>query len=102
MAPLSLWPYRIADHAPGGLIPKDWDDAKFKQAVVEKFTREMELNVKYGTCGGEWGQFSHRADFFRERYGEVGYNLVKQFKAIVDPNNILNRGVLEGNLPVGF
>ena len=87
---------------PGVLIPKDWDDAKFKQAIVEKFTHEMELNIRYGTCGGEWGQFSHRADFFRERYGDVGYNLVKQFKAVVDPNNILNRGVLEGNLPTDF
>ena len=87
---------------PGVLIPKDWDDAKFKQAVVEKFNRETELNVKYGTCGGEWGQFAHRADFFRKRYGEIGYNLVKQFKAVVDPNNILNRGVFEGNLPTDF
>ena len=87
---------------PGVLIPKDWDDAKFKQAVVEKFNRETELNVKYGTCGGEWGQFSHRADFFRKRYGDVGYNLVRQFKGVVDPNNILNRGVLEGNLPTDF
>ena len=87
---------------PGVLIPKDWDDAKFKQAVVEKFNRETELNVKYGTCGGEWGQFSHRADFFRKRYGDLGYNLVRQFKAVVDPNNILNRGVFEGNLPTDF
>ena len=87
---------------PGVLIPKDWDDAKFKQAIVEKFNRETELNVKYGTCGGEWGQFSHRAEFFRKRYGEIGYNLVRQFKAVVDPNNILNRGVFEGNLPTDF
>ncbi len=87
---------------PGVLIPKDWDDAKFKQAVVEKFTREMEINLKYGTCGGEWGQFSHRAEFFRKRYGETGYRLIKQFKSIVDPHNILNRGILEGNLPTDF
>jgi len=85
---------------PGVLIPRDWDDASFRKAVVEKFTRETALNLKYGTCGGEWGQFAHRADFFRQRYGETGYNMVRQFKAVVDPNNILNRGVLEGNLPV--
>jgi hypothetical protein len=91
---------------PGVLIPKDWDDAKFKQAIVEKFNRETQLNVKYGTCGGEWGQFAHRADFFRKRYGEIGYNLVKQFKAVVDEaviiQNLTNLGIESVDLDPQF
>jgi glycolate oxidase len=78
-------------------MPREWDNAKRRQAVEEKFEREAELNLKYGTCGGEWGQFSKRKDFFIRRYGEAAYKMVVSLKQTMDPNNILNPGVLEGD-----
>ena len=81
---------------PGVIIPKEWDNLKKRKAIDEKFRREGELNLKYGTCGGEWGQFSKRTQFFIQRYGEISYELVKKLKGVFDPNYILNPGVLEG------
>ena len=81
---------------PGVVIPKEWDNERKKRAIEEKFQREAELNIKYGTCGGEWGQFSKRTPFFIQRYGQSSYELVKKMKEVFDPNNILNPGVLEG------
>ncbi len=81
---------------PGILIPSDWDNEMQKKALAAIFAREADFNVKYGGCGGEWGQFSKRKDFFIQRYGEAAYNFVKAVKNAVDPNNILNPGILEG------
>jgi glycolate oxidase len=78
------------------VIPGDWDDEQRKRVYDEKFQREAELNLKYGTSFGEWGQFGKRKDFFVKRYGEKSYGLVKKLKRTMDPNNILNPGVLEG------
>jgi glycolate oxidase len=80
---------------PGVIIPKEWDNEKKKRAIEEKFQREAELNLKYQTCGGEWGQFAKRTPFFIQRYGRESYELVKKIKKAFDPNNILNRGILE-------
>ena len=77
-------------------VPPEWPEEKRRQAVDECFKREAELNVKYSTCGSEWGQFSKGASFFIKRYGETAYNLMKQVKRVFDPNNILNPGILEG------
>jgi len=79
---------------PGVIIPRDWDDARKMQAVDEKFAREAELNLKYQTCGGEWGQFAKRTDFFEQRYGKDGINIIRKMKKVFDPNNILNRGIM--------
>jgi glycolate oxidase len=81
---------------PTHIVPSTWDDQKSRKAVKENFRKEMELNLKYGTCGGEWGQFSKRMPFFLRRYGETAYNLVKGTKSVFDPRNILNPGILEG------
>ncbi len=81
---------------PGILVPRDWDGEKQREAYTELFEREAELTLKYGGCGGEWGQFSKRTSFFIRRYGKVGYEFVKSIKKTVDPNNILNPGILEG------
>lgn len=81
---------------PAIMIPREWDDERKRQAIDEKFQREKELNLKYGTCGGEWGQFGKRKEFFIKRYGERGYGIVKGLKEMMDPNNILNPGILEG------
>ena len=81
---------------PGILVPRDWDGEMQRAAYTELFEREAELTLKYGGCGGEWGQFSKRKSFFVRRYGEVGYEFVKSIKKAIDPNNILNPGILEG------
>jgi glycolate oxidase len=81
---------------PGILIPREWDSGKKREALKELFEREAELNLKYGGCGGEWGQFSKRTPFFIRRYGNESYELVKNIKKTVDPRNILNPGILEG------
>jgi glycolate oxidase len=81
---------------PTFILPPEWDDERLLEIGRHMFRKEAEFNVKYGTCGGEWGQFSKRADFFKMRYGETAYELVKKMKAVFDPNNILNPGILEG------
>jgi FAD/FMN-containing dehydrogenase len=81
---------------PTFLIPRDWDKKKKRQVVDETFKRETEINLKYDAPGGEWGQFSLRTPFFIKKYGEIGYGLVKGLKNMLDPNNILNPGILEG------
>lgn len=81
---------------PTSILPKDWDNDKKRRLVEAEFEIETEMNLKFGTCGGEWGQFGKRTEFFRQRYGEKGYDLVRQVKKVFDPNNILCRGVLEG------
>jgi FAD/FMN-containing dehydrogenase len=81
---------------PGILIPSDWDDERQRKANNEIFRKESELNFKFGSCGGEWGQFSMRKDFFVQRYGEAGYTFIKTIKRAIDQNNILNPGILEG------
>jgi glycolate oxidase len=81
---------------PNVIIPKDWDRETMTKVFQEKFQREMELNIKYGTCGGEWGQFARRTEYFKRMYGDVGYQFVVKIKQAIDPKNILNRGVLEG------
>ncbi|MEJ2723156.1 MAG: FAD-binding oxidoreductase [Deltaproteobacteria bacterium] len=68
-----------------------------KIAVAKEVREKTEaLNVKYGGCGGEWGLTAQRAAFLRRKYGEVYYGLLVKLKHTLDPNNILNRGNLEG------
>lgn len=81
---------------PSFLIPRVWDKQKKSQAVREVFQKEAELNLRYDTCGGEWGQLAARAPFFNKKYGDVGCGLIKSLKTAMDPNNILNPGILEG------
>ena len=79
---------------PGVVLPRDWDDDRKRQAVDEKFAREAELNLKYRTCGGEWGQFAKRTAFFEQRYGPEGIKIIRRMKEVFDPHNIMNRGIL--------
>ena len=81
---------------PTFLIPRNWDREMKLAAIKETFQREAELNLKYGTCGGEWGQLSLRKEFFVNKFGEKGYGLIENMKKMMDPNNILNPGILEG------
>ena len=73
-------------------IPND-----VKKAVAKEVTEKAEeLNIKYGGCGGEWGLTAQRATFLKKKYGAVYYDFLVKLKKTLDPNNILNRGNLEG------
>lgn len=76
------------------IVPKDLDNETKRKIVEAEFEVESEMNLKFGTCGGEWGQFGKRNEFFKRRYGNRAYDLVKQIKRVFDPKDILNRGFL--------
>lgn len=75
------------------VFPADWSDEEKNKGIQEMFFKEGEINRKLGTCGGEWGQFAKRTSFFKARYGEHAYQLVKNIKRVFDPNYILNPDV---------
>ncbi len=52
--------------------------------------------MKYGGCGGEWGLTAQRAGFLEKKYGRAYYDFLMNLKKTFDPENILNRGNLEG------
>jgi glycolate oxidase len=79
---------------PSFIIPAEWADEEKMKAVGEVFSKEAEINLKYETCGGEWGQTGRRAAFYRKRYGEKNYELIRGMKKVFDPNRILNPDVL--------
>lgn len=79
---------------PGFMVPAAWPSEKKTRALEEVMAKEAQLNLKYGTCGGEWGQFSLRTAFDRQRYGEKAIQLVRALKRLFDPNGILNPSVL--------
>ena len=81
---------------PTYVLPPDWSDEVMHQVTDEKFKKEMEFNLKYGTAGGEWGSFSKRTPFFIKRYGAKSYEICENMKRVFDPNNILNPGIIEG------
>lgn len=75
------------------IFPGNWPEEKKEKAIEEMFLKEAQINEKYGTCGGEWGQFSKRTPFYIRRYGEHSYRLVRSVKNVFDPNGILNPDV---------
>jgi len=79
-------------------FPYDWSTEKMKQVVDEIWNLEKDLQLKYGGVGGDWGWLPHRVPFYREKYGEVSYGIIKKMKQLFDPNNILNRGNVEGEV----
>ena len=80
------------------VFPYDWSTEKMKQVVDEIWNLEKELQLKYDGVGGDWGWLPHRVPLFREKYGEVSYEIIKKMKRLFDPNNILNRGNIEGEV----
>lgn len=81
------------------VIPKDMPDEERRKGMIEMMEKvDKEMVLKYEACGGEWGQMTHRVPFFKEKYGEIGYSLLKALKKAFDPNNILNPGNMEGEL----
>jgi len=68
-----------------------------KIAIAREVREKTEdLNIKYGGCGGEWGLTAQRVPFLKKKYGQAYYDLLVNLKKTLDPNNILNRGNLEG------
>ncbi len=83
-------------HAYAFVRTKDIPD-ETKIAIATEVREKTEaLNIKYGGCGGEWGLTSQRVDFLKKKYGIDYYNLLVKMKKLLDPENILNRGNLEG------
>ena len=95
-------PYYLLGHIgaltfhPTLIVPRSWDNEKKREVVDAEFEVESEMNLRFGTCGGEWLQFGKRSPFFKDRYGEKAFDLVRQIKAVFDPKDILSRGILEG------
>ena len=78
------------------VIPNEWTDKKKKAAILEAMEVDRRMNLKYEAVGGEWGQMGVRVPFFRKKYGEKAYQLLKEMKSVFDPNNILNSGNVDG------
>jgi glycolate oxidase len=78
-------------------IPTKEIPNEIKKAIVKE-VREIteDINVKYGGCGGEWGLTAQRISFLKKKYPPAYYQLLVKLKQAFDPNNILNRGNLEG------
>ena len=95
-------PYYLLGHIgaltfhPTVIVPRYWDNEKKREVVDAEFEVEREMNLRFETCGGEWLQFGKRTRFYRDRYGEKAYDLVRRIKTVFDPNDILSRGILEG------
>ena len=75
---------------------KDIPNEAKKAITLEVRAKSEAINAKYGGCGGEWGLTAQRADFLKLRYGPEYYQALVRLKKAFDPNNILNRGNLEG------
>lgn len=83
-------------HAYAFIPTKDLSDEVKKAVTMEVRQKTESLNVKYGGCGGEWGLTAQRASFLTEKYGQTYYDFLVKLKKTFDPNNIMNRGNLEG------
>lgn len=83
-------------HAYAFLPTKDLPNEVKKAITLEVRDKTEALNVKYGGCGGEWGLTAQRAGFLEKKYGPVYADFIRRLKQTFDPENILNRGNLEG------
>jgi glycolate oxidase len=83
-------------HAYAFIPTKDIPNDVRKAVTLEVRDKTEALNIKYGGCGGEWGVTAQRARFLEKKYGKAYYDFLVTLKKALDPNNILNRGNLEG------
>jgi glycolate oxidase len=83
-------------HAYAFIPSKDIPNEVRKAVTLEVREKTEALNVKYGGCGGEWGLTAQRAGFLEKKYGRIYTDVLVGLKKAFDPNNILNRGNLEG------
>ena len=80
----------------GWSVPRDWDNEKRREAFREAFTVEKKINLMFEASCGETGLTAGRIPFFKEKYGKDAYDVLVKIKRVLDPNNILNPGNLEG------
>jgi glycolate oxidase len=83
-------------HAYAFVRTKDVPNEVKKAITVEMREKSEELNIKYGGCGGEWGLTAQRVSFLKKKYKPDLYELLVKMKKTLDPNDILNRGNLQG------
>lgn len=83
-------------HAYAFIPTKDISNDIKKAVTVEMREKTEDLNIKYGGCGGEWGLTAQRVSFLKKKYEETLYETLVKMKKAVDPNDILNRGNLQG------
>jgi glycolate oxidase len=83
-------------HAYAFIQTKDISNDIKKAITLEMREKTEDLNIKYGGCGGEWGLTAQRVSFLKKKYEETLYETLVKMKKAVDPNDILNRGNLQG------
>lgn len=83
-------------HAYAFIPTKDVANEVKRAITLEMREKTEDLNIKYGGCGGEWGLTAQRVSFLKKKYGESLYELLVTMKKAFDPNDILNRGNLQG------
>ena len=83
-------------HAYAFMPTKDITNDIKKAITLEMREKTEDLNIKYGGCGGEWGLTAQRVSFLKKKYEETLYETLVKMKKAVDPNDILNRGNLQG------
>lgn len=83
-------------HAYAFVPTKDIPNELKKAITLEVRNKTEALNIKYGGCGGEWGLTAQRAEFLEKKYGRIYKDILFRLKNAFDPQNILNRGNLEG------
>ncbi len=66
---------------------------RVKKAIDEVFYAALELE---GTLSGEHGIGRAKAPFIKLQTGETGYRVMKSIKLALDPENLLNPGVMFG------
>ena len=94
----------IFGHAKDGnihfLLNEKFEDAK-SLARYKKFTDELVDLVlsQNGTLKAEHGTGRIMAPFVRRQYGDELYEVMRQIKYLIDPNNLLNPGVLISDSP---
>ena len=83
-------------HAYAFIPTKDISNEVKKAITLEMREKTEDLNIKYGGCGGEWGLTAQRVSFLKKKYEEPLYKTLVKVKKVLDPNDILNRGNLQG------
>ncbi|MGF7183995.1 glycolate oxidase [Desulfitispora alkaliphila] len=71
----------------------DEEMVRVEKAIQEVFIAALDLN---GVLSGEHGIGRLKAKFLKQQLGEDGYALMQTIKRALDPNNILNPGVMFG------
>ena len=83
-------------HAYAFIPTKDITNEVKKALTLEMREKTEDLNIKYGGCGGEWGLTAQRVSFLKKKYEKEVYEVLVKMKKTFDPNDILNRGNLQG------